>query len=170
MSIDLESVFQGAKVFNGDVSKWDVAIVTNMGSMFIGATVFSRTWCQSDWVATISPADFDGSSDGSAFCCPTGKYYMAGTTCEGTCAAGKYNSDNNVKDQLPTACQSCARNTYSPIDGLPGCSDCKSDTYSAPGADECLKCPSGYKMLNREVAATATTCSICDAGKFQDIP
>ena len=39
------SMFNEAKTFNGDISKWDVSRVKDMGSMFDGAVSFSQTLC-----------------------------------------------------------------------------------------------------------------------------
>ena len=35
-------MFYGATSFNGDLSRWNVSNVVNMGSMFLGATSFNR--------------------------------------------------------------------------------------------------------------------------------
>merc|ERR1719174_2977525 len=37
----MNSMFRDAKVFNGDISKWDVSGVTNMNSMFRDAKAFN---------------------------------------------------------------------------------------------------------------------------------
>ena len=38
---DMSSIFMGATSFNGDISKWDVSGVTNMEAMFNDANAFA---------------------------------------------------------------------------------------------------------------------------------
>jgi hypothetical protein len=121
-------VFQHADAFNADVSKWDLSHVVNTGSMFRHATSFARVWCDDAWSKLISDVDFFDTS-GKVICCPTGKYYNASqATCE-FCASGQYNGVLELDKQLPLSCVDCPRNTFAPIQGLPGCSDCESDQF-----------------------------------------
>jgi surface protein len=39
---DMQSMFRGCSVFNGDISSWDVSNVTDMNSMFDGAILFNQ--------------------------------------------------------------------------------------------------------------------------------
>ena len=54
---DMLSMFSGATSFNQDISEWNVARVTNMASMFSGATSFNQDI--SDWtVSNVTRMDF----------------------------------------------------------------------------------------------------------------
>ena len=123
------AVFSNAYKFNQDVSKWDVSKITNMGEMFNSATSFTQIWCSNDWASRISGADFTNSGGGKVVCCPTGKFYNPTAVDCDTCAIGRYNNLTHVTDQLPLSCESCPRNKFAPIAGLPECSDCEEDQY-----------------------------------------
>jgi surface protein len=44
----MANMFNRASAFNGDISNWDTAAVTNMYAMFNGATLFNQDlsgWC-----------------------------------------------------------------------------------------------------------------------------
>ena len=43
-------MFEKAKLFNGDISKWDVSSVQHMKSMFSNAAAFERNICGDAWV------------------------------------------------------------------------------------------------------------------------
>ena len=43
-------MFYGASAFNQDLSEWKVGRVTNMASMFRGATSFKQVLCGEAWV------------------------------------------------------------------------------------------------------------------------
>ena len=138
-------MFQDATSFNIDISKWNVEKVTSMTSMFQGATKFAQIWCRDDWKKLISDADFDktfklssefGSSPvdneggtGKVMCCNTGHYYAAITKTCLPCSPGEYNSLTHVRDKLPPSCVTCPRNTFAPIEGLPGCSACAKNQF-----------------------------------------
>ena len=47
---DMESMFSGASSFNSDVSKWDVSRVTTMWKMFSYASSFNQKLCGEAWV------------------------------------------------------------------------------------------------------------------------
>ena len=47
---NMNSMFLGATSFNGDLSKWDVSRVRDMHGMFLGATYFKRRLCQDAWI------------------------------------------------------------------------------------------------------------------------
>ena len=139
-------MFENAKSFNIDLSKWDVNLVKRMTNMFKGASAFTHIWCSDDWREKISYVDFletydEGEEDenggrpvlnlrgsGKVMCCITGQYYDADQTCK-ACSPGEYNGPTHVKDKLPTSCETCPRNTFAPIKGLPGCSNCSSNQY-----------------------------------------
>jgi len=133
------SMFLEAKAFNQDVSTWDVSKVTQMGRMFTSASSFTQIWCSTDWANKISGADFGGfnangepnGGTGKVICCATGKFYnptAVGLDCK-LCPIGQYNNLTHVTDQLPISCETCPRNTFAPIKGLPDCSDCEEDQY-----------------------------------------
>ena len=46
----MSRIFKGASNFNQDLSNWDVSAVTDMRSMFHGASAFKRELCGSAWV------------------------------------------------------------------------------------------------------------------------
>ena len=121
-------MFHTAKVFNRDVTKWDISDVVNTGSMFRHAKLFAHIWCDNVWSNRITDDDFFDSS-GKVICCPTGKYFNATEVSCGFCASGQYNSALQTDNKLPLSCVDCPRNTFAPIQGLPGCSDCESDQY-----------------------------------------
>ena len=60
---DMSSMFSCAALFNGDLSKWDVSSVTNMAFMFKDAGSFKRELCGSAWVHSKArkPKMFEGS-------------------------------------------------------------------------------------------------------------
>jgi surface protein len=123
------AVFRNAKAFNQDVSKWNVANVLNMGQMFVDADAFTQIWCETTWATKISDADFGGAGTGKLLCCSTGEFYNSTAfECE-SCPIGQYNDLTHVTDQLPLSCESCPRNKFAPIAGLPECSDCEEDQY-----------------------------------------
>ena len=138
-------MFTNAKSFNIDISKWSVKKVTTMANMFKGATKFAQVWCSDDWRSVISNADFEKTLDdvnefgsnpvlneggtGKVMCCNTGHYYAAITKTCLPCSPGEYNSLTHVTDKLPSSCVTCPRNTFAPIEGLPGCSDCAKNQY-----------------------------------------
>ena len=105
-----------------------------MASMFKGATAFTHVWCSEDWVNVISDADFDATDDnaggsGKVLCCNAGQHYNASKKECTLCSVGKSNSRESVKDKLPESCETCSRNTFGPIQGLPQCSDCEADQF-----------------------------------------
>ena len=63
----MEEMFEGATIFNKDISKWDTNKVTNMDKMFKSATNFNQDlskWCVTN--LTTEPTDFvSGTSCGS---------------------------------------------------------------------------------------------------------
>ena len=59
-------MFFGALSFNGDISKWNVSSVTDMDSMFLGATPFTQQLCGPAWVhSKASKIDMFTGSSGS---------------------------------------------------------------------------------------------------------
>jgi len=46
---NMKSIFSNAKLFNIDISNWDVSSVTNMDVMFSGAASFTHTLCGTAW-------------------------------------------------------------------------------------------------------------------------
>ena len=61
---DMRGMFYGAKTFDGDISKWDVSRVMNMGSMFDGAVSFSQTLCGAWRDSKAKKTDMFRSSNG----------------------------------------------------------------------------------------------------------
>ena len=134
------TVFESATSFNIDVSKWNVKKVRSMANMFIGTSAFTHVWCNDDWVNSISDTDFDTTYDGDwkvinqrgsgkVLCCNPGQYYNASSTKCHSCSVGKSNSPGRVANNLPQDCETCSRNTFGPIQGLPQCSDCEADQF-----------------------------------------
>jgi len=63
---DTTGMFKGASTFDVDISNWDVSKVVNMDSMFYEATSFSQTLCGNAWIeSTASKTDMFTSSSGS---------------------------------------------------------------------------------------------------------
>jgi surface protein len=65
----MESMFDSASLFNGDISGWDVSHVTSMESMFNNATLFNRDlsgWC----VSGIFPQPFGFDLNATAWVLP----------------------------------------------------------------------------------------------------
>ena len=60
----MDSMFNNAPSFNGDISKWDVSTVINMDSMFMGAKSFRRQLIGAAWVHSKATKKvmFEGSS------------------------------------------------------------------------------------------------------------
>ncbi len=57
-------MFQGATVFNGDISSWYVSSVTNMEDMFFNAAAFNQNlsgWCVSN--IGSAPTNFDNGAN-----------------------------------------------------------------------------------------------------------
>jgi len=52
MVSDMNSMFYSAKLFNANISSWDVASEHNVDSMFLGALTFNQSLCQ--WKMTLS--------------------------------------------------------------------------------------------------------------------
>ena len=73
---DMHGMFAGAAAFNGDISTWNVARVTNMVSMFYRAKSFKRLLCGAAWVNLKADKThmFYGSSGSisKSPCTPTG--------------------------------------------------------------------------------------------------
>ena len=63
---DMRSMFYGATSFNGDLSSWDVGRVRNMSGMFYGATSFDVV-LGGAWATSTAPKScmFDGGCPGS---------------------------------------------------------------------------------------------------------
>ena len=61
---DMNGMFRGATIFNGDLTKWDVSSVKDMHGMFWGATLFKRKLCGGAWVHSKAKktAMFEGTS------------------------------------------------------------------------------------------------------------
>ena len=61
---DMSGMFQGARSFNGDISKWDVSSVVTMKNMFRNAGSFKQNLCGTRWVHSkaINTGMFLGSS------------------------------------------------------------------------------------------------------------
>ena len=55
--IDMGAMFRNAKNFNQDLSNWDVSRVDDMGDMFEGANNFKQTLCGGAWVYSDASKD-----------------------------------------------------------------------------------------------------------------
>ena len=59
----MQFMFWNASAFNGDISSWDTAAVTNMGFMFYFASAFNQNlsgWCVTN--ITSEPQEFSTGS------------------------------------------------------------------------------------------------------------
>jgi len=70
-----------------------------------------------------------GAGYGKVLCCSIGEFYNSTAFECASCPIGQYNDLTHVTDQLPLSCESCPRNKFAPIAGLPECSDCEEDQY-----------------------------------------
>ena len=122
-------MFYTAKVFNSDLSKWNVDKVIATNRMFKNANKFNQVWCSTSWDGKISDQDFIGTQASKVICCPPGKKFNAISKTCGQCEIGQYNDNSRVTNALPTSCVACPRNTFGPITGLPDCSPCKLNQY-----------------------------------------
>ena len=127
-------------------------------TVFRDATAFNRTWCSLSWVGKISAADFDG-SNGRMHCCASGKYYDD-PDCK-DCQIGQYAEQLS----LDTSCTTCARDSITPITGLPGCSNCTTGKFSTVKRDECQKCGAGEFTFR---GTTESECKECTPGTYQE--
>jgi hypothetical protein len=128
--------------FNADITKWKPQGVQSMSGFAKGANSFTHIWCNSNWATKISDVDFNSASAGKVMCCQVGKFYNPAPTstidnnngmpiigsCD-LCPIGTYHNITHVTDQLPLSCETCPRNTFAQIVGLPACSDCEVDQY-----------------------------------------
>ncbi len=53
-------MFYGAIVFNGDISGWDVSVVTNMNYMFFNARAFNRDLEEWKYHLTLDDGKYTG--------------------------------------------------------------------------------------------------------------
>ena len=102
----MDNMFDSAKVFNSDVSKWKIVSLQRSQNMFRHATNFAHRWCSSAWVGKISEGDFEHSK-GMSKCCTSGNYntpqLAAPFTVCTPCVAGKFTTDLNDD----TSCKTC---------------------------------------------------------------
>merc|ERR1719181_1954405 len=76
---DMNGMFHSAELFNSDISKWDVSRVGNMDHMFSYATSFNRKFCGSSWIHSKASklGMFTGSSGSiSATACSPSESFM----------------------------------------------------------------------------------------------
>jgi len=79
------------------------------------------------------------------------------------CPLGEYSESLNVNK----SCTSAARDQFVPAPGMNTATNCSDNSFTnPPNTSLCELCPAGKKM-NR--GTTATNCSKCDAGQFQDL-
>ena len=128
-------------------------------TVFVQATAFNRTWCSPSWVGKISEADFSRSS-GRMHCCATGKYYDD-PDCK-DCQIGQYADQIS----LDTSCTTCARDSITPITGLPGCSNCTPGKFSTEERNECIICGAGLYQYD---GIEESSCKKCTKAKYQDV-
>merc|ERR1712224_682637 len=93
-------MFKNAKMFDGDISRWDVSSVTEMEDMFSGAISFARALCGAAWVnSKANKADMFVGSSGS----------ISGVTCPttGNTAGQKRAFSPTSKSELKNAIETC---------------------------------------------------------------
>jgi len=80
------------------------------------------------------------------------------------CDAGQYSESLNVNKN----CTPAARDQFVPAPGMNAATNCSNETFTNPLADSalCELCPAGKKMIR---GTTATNCSKCDVGQFQEL-
>ena len=172
------AVFSSASAFNQDVSKWDMSQVGNTGNMMTSTDNFDQgVWCTPSWNKFTGTLSMTGQN--RVFCCNPGRFLNKsdplakkvdgtwtltdGNSCP-KCLEGQYTDSLN----LNTSCIPADRDTFVPAKGLTVATDCPENSFTnPPNTSLCEICPAGKKMIR---GTTATNCSKCDAGKFQNIP
>ena len=153
--------FQYASEFNGDLSSWDVRLVTNMGGMFygVGSGVVSKTLCGYRWMESKTAQlefgvgqgsgqvpDISIDSDGVICNCPAGTFYQSRIKPTGS-------SNQNPPPRLET-CPPCSVGTYSPGGNNPPCSACPGGYYCVTPASA-QPCPEGTYCPTKSVLPTS---------------
>ena len=83
-------MFRGATSFNGDLSKWDVSRVKDMGGMFQNAGAFDQKFCTAAWVySKASKSDMFEGSSGS----------ISQTVCTSTPTPHQYTSQQPIPER-----------------------------------------------------------------------
>ena len=152
--------------------------VGNTGNMMRDTDNFDQgAWCSSSWYNFA--ASLTMNEKNRVFCCNPGRFLNKsdplakeadeswtltdGNSCP-KCLEGQYTDSLN----LHTSCIRALRDTFVPAKGLTVATNCPKNSFTnPPNTTMCEICPAGYKMIR---GTTATNCSKCDAGKFQNVP
>ena len=160
------AAFDAARLFNSDVSKWDVSRLTTSVNMFLSALSFNRTWCYEDfppWKGKIGPTDFKWSK-ASLFCCPPGKFHKPSSTDLFFCAACQKGQYTNISS-LPTTCDKCPRGFTAAALGTAECGECELETFSNVDRSKCSVCGAGLYQFD---GVEESSCKNCTKAKYQD--
>ena len=128
---DMYSMFRSATSFNADISQWEVSSVTNMDYMFWYAASFNVELCQIDWIhSKASKSYMFGGSSGS----------ISRTVCIATPASNEYLSRRPVFERelvvrTPLATSVSIRAIPSTTTHMMACAKC--GTFKKSGRVSC---------------------------------
>lgn len=132
---DMNSMFQGASAFIADISGWVVSSLTDMSYIFSGEDTGMITL--PSWYTGDCPSVFAGAVGEPCTACDAGEYSQYGNPCE-KCYAGEFSSPRSAN-----------------------CTRCPLGQSSLAGAATCTPCPAGE--ITEE--AFTSSCSPCLAGE-----
>ena len=179
----LYQTFRSAGEMNSDLSKWDVAKVTDMGNTFYFTTslstcnkrkiadawksssVFVATTYDTDWAADTCP-------------CPQGQAYASAATMCMNCVTGRFSSTTNDSPCVSKTTTNCtAGNEFTAGTSLLAddntCSSCRPGYFKAANGDvlpctphNITSCSTGEGLVPGTATANDANCSVCSVGRF----